>query len=393
MKSVDLFSGIGGITHALRGISRPVIYCDIDTTCQKILKHNMKKGRLPPAPVHEDVRTLKRSIIPDKIDLITAGFPCTGFSNIGLRDGFENEQSSLFSEVLRLIDELTPLYVFLENVPPIIKKGMPTILRELRKRSYSLRWCVLGGTMLGAQHERKRWFCLAVQNGAPQNRITINRKYSSYCWAREIVPRMKLKLEKYDHKRCAALGNAVIPDVVRAAFLFLAKGLSCTAPIDLSTNQVTLWEPIEQGVLMISEKAKAFGASAASNDDDDDNRYMILSAVNIPDLKKCFINSHGITQPLRFNPLLYSPSPGTKPSPRRSLPSMRNVHTQRLWSTPRHSCVTTSHVMTSRNIRDLPTQLRFEEGTPDELRKGWVNPQFVEWLMGYPIDWTKLDQT
>lgn len=238
--------------------------------------------------------------------------------------------------------------------------------------------------MLGAQHERKRWFCLAVRNGAPpQNRITINRTYSSYCWAREIVPRMKLKLEKYDHKRCAALGNAVIPDVVRAAFLFLAKGLSCTTPIDLSVDQVILWEPIKQDGLVVSEKAKTFGAA---NDDCD-----ILSAVNIPDLNKCFINSHGITQPLRFNPLLYSPSPGTKPSPRRSLPSMRNVHRQRLWSTPRYSCVTTSHVMTSRNIRDLPTQIRFEEGTPDELRKGWVNPQFVEWLMGYPIDWTKLD--
>jgi hypothetical protein len=57
------------------------------------------------------------------------------------------------------------------------------------------------------------------------------------------------------------------------------------------------------------------------------------------------------------------------------------------WSTPRHSSHT-SNVITTRTCRDLPTQVRFERKTPDHLRRGVLNPEFVEWMMGYPKGYT-----
>jgi len=48
-----------------------------------------------------------------------------------------------------------------------------------------------------------------------------------------------------------------------------------------------------------------------------------------------------------------------------------------------------ANVLTQRTVRDLPCQVRFERSTPDELRGGSVNPEFVEWLMGYPRGWTR----
>ena len=60
-----------------------------------------------------------------------------------------------------------------------------------------------------------------------------------------------------------------------------------------------------------------------------------------------------------------------------------------LWATPLATSTTASQILTERNSRLLPNQLRFERDTPDNLRLGWMNPRFVEWLMGYPKGWTR----
>ena len=60
----------------------------------------------------------------------------------------------------------------------------------------------------------------------------------------------------------------------------------------------------------------------------------------------------------------------------------------RLGATPRFNCPRPACSVTARTLKDLPTQLRFERDTPDDVRKGYVSPDFLEWLMGYPIGWT-----
>lgn len=57
------------------------------------------------------------------------------------------------------------------------------------------------------------------------------------------------------------------------------------------------------------------------------------------------------------------------------------------WATPRASITLSARVLTERTQRDLPVQVRFEKGTRN--RHLPVNPQWVEWLMGYGPDWTR----
>jgi hypothetical protein len=60
----------------------------------------------------------------------------------------------------------------------------------------------------------------------------------------------------------------------------------------------------------------------------------------------------------------------------------------RAWATPRGGAIGSTRVLTKRSITDLGTQLRFEAGTPDRTRPGRPDPEFVEWLMGFPPGWT-----
>lgn len=93
LRSLDLFSGIGGFSHALRGIARPVAYCEIDSFATSVLRARMAGGDLPEAPLCPDIVQLNRSWLDAnadggaEVDVVTAGFPCQGFSRLGLLKG------------------------------------------------------------------------------------------------------------------------------------------------------------------------------------------------------------------------------------------------------------------------------------------------------------------
>jgi site-specific DNA-cytosine methylase len=79
LKSLDLFSGVGGITHGLRDVSHPVGYCDVSKPAVAVLKTLMDKGKIPEAPIHPDVKNLKGSEAFKGVKrpfMIGAGFPC-----------------------------------------------------------------------------------------------------------------------------------------------------------------------------------------------------------------------------------------------------------------------------------------------------------------------------
>ena len=104
LKSLDLFSGIGGLTLALTGVVKPLAYCDIEPNAIAVIRDNMATGNLPRAAISTDVRTLNRKWLSENVsgkdstpDAIVAGYPCTGFSLVGKRDGYQNEQSGLLS--------------------------------------------------------------------------------------------------------------------------------------------------------------------------------------------------------------------------------------------------------------------------------------------------------
>lgn len=163
MYGLDLFSGIGGITLALLPWVQPVAYCEIEPYAQGVLLSNMQAKTLPRAPIWDDVRTLKGDMLPN-IDIITGGFPCQDISIAGRGKGLEGERSGLFFEVLRLIDEINPTFIFLENVPAITTRGGITVVNEITARGYDCRWTTLSASEVGAPHKRERWWLLAHTN-------------------------------------------------------------------------------------------------------------------------------------------------------------------------------------------------------------------------------------
>ena len=162
----SLFSGIGGIDL---GLERAGMTCswqvEIDEYAQKVLaKHWPNVAR------YGDVRTVGRDTLAG-VDLIAGGFPCQDISGAGRRAGITGERSGLWSEFYRIICELRPRYVLVENVAvllyPIRRKGyiepapISRVLGDLASCGYDAEWQSLPAAAVGAPHIRDRAFIVA----------------------------------------------------------------------------------------------------------------------------------------------------------------------------------------------------------------------------------------
>lgn len=163
LNAIDLFSGYGGITLALREYARPIVYCEIERYAQGILLSNFDKGTLPFAPIWNDVTTLDGTKFRGMVDIIYGGFPCQDISCAGKGAGLEGKRSGLFYEVIRICKEASPLFIFLENVAAIRTRGSIEVQEELASIGYDCRFGMLSAAEVGANHKRDRWFCLAIR--------------------------------------------------------------------------------------------------------------------------------------------------------------------------------------------------------------------------------------
>jgi DNA (cytosine-5)-methyltransferase 1 len=164
MYGLDLFSGIGGITKALEPWVRPVAYCENDRYAQAVLLSRMATGELPSAPIWDDVRTLHGSML-GPVDIVYGGFPCQDISVAGRGKGLAGERSGLFFEIVRLVGEIRPRFVFLENVPAITARGGWEVVGALAALGFDCRWDMLSAYDVGAPHRRERWWLLAHAQG------------------------------------------------------------------------------------------------------------------------------------------------------------------------------------------------------------------------------------
>lgn len=105
LKCLDLFSGIGGNALALRSICKTIGYCEIDPFAVSVLEANMRRKNLDKAPIFPDVTKLKAVDIPTLPDGITASFPCQDISSAGTGKGIKGERSGLYVHIVRLVQE------------------------------------------------------------------------------------------------------------------------------------------------------------------------------------------------------------------------------------------------------------------------------------------------
>lgn len=98
----------------------------------------------------------------ERVDMIAGGFPCQDVATNGKREGIEGARSGLWSEYVRLIRVLRPRFVFVENVPGLLARGMGRVLGDLAELGFDAEWCcVRASACAGALHHRRRLFLLA----------------------------------------------------------------------------------------------------------------------------------------------------------------------------------------------------------------------------------------
>lgn len=161
MNSLSLFSGYSGLDMAISEWVKPILYCEKDLYAKGILLSRMDDVSIPFAPIWNDVTTLDGNKFRGLVDLIVGGFPCQDLSVAGRGEGLAGKRSGLFYEVVRLVKEIQPSFVFLENVPAIRTRGLEQVIKEFAEMGYDCRWTMLSASSVGASHKRERWFLLA----------------------------------------------------------------------------------------------------------------------------------------------------------------------------------------------------------------------------------------
>ena len=162
---VSLFAGIGGFDLAAdrAGITLTAAV-EIDTQAQGVLAHHW-----PELPIFPDVRTVTgddlRAVgfVPER-GIITGGFPCQPFSVAGRRGGMggDDARGELYWEISRIVAELHPRWVLLENVPGLLSidagRTMGAILGDLGRLGYGFAYRVLDAQHFGVAQRRRRVF-------------------------------------------------------------------------------------------------------------------------------------------------------------------------------------------------------------------------------------------
>jgi len=169
MDILSICSGVCGLELGLRLVedTRTVCYVENDAYCQRVIRQRIKDGLLDDAPIWDDLTTFDGCPWRGLVDAITAGFPCQPWSVAGQRKGVEDERN-LWPDLARVIGEVRPPVVFLENTPGILPYVYYEVRPRLQEMGYRVTEGIFSAAEVGAPHERQRLFILAHHNSRGQ---------------------------------------------------------------------------------------------------------------------------------------------------------------------------------------------------------------------------------
>ena len=152
----SLFTGIGGFDLGLERAGMRVLWqCEADEFCRRVLA-----AHWPHVPCYPDVSELRGADV-EPVDVLCGGFPCQDISVAGKGAGIDGARSGLWAEYARLVGELRPSYVVVENVPALLGRGLGRVLGDLAALGYDAEWDCLPACAFGAPHRRDRIWIVA----------------------------------------------------------------------------------------------------------------------------------------------------------------------------------------------------------------------------------------
>lgn len=241
MNELALFAGAGGgiLGGKLLGW-RTVCAVERDAYAAQVLAQRQNDGLLEPFPIWSDVCSFDGRPWRGIVDVVSAGFPCQDIAAGGAGRGINGDRSGLWKQGKRIICEVRPRFVFLENSPLLTVRGINVVLGDLAEMGFDAAWGVLGGRHVGAPHRRDRiWIVASDTTGNRLERRKhedSNRKGSS-TGNEALVPASSWPDLSNPHAfgsndglanrvdRTKAIGNGQIPAVAALAWRMLISRL------------------------------------------------------------------------------------------------------------------------------------------------------------------------
>ena len=233
MNELALFAGAGGgiLGGHLLGW-RTVCAVEWEAYPASVLCARQNDKILPPFPIWDDVQTFDGKPWRGIVDVVSGGFPCQDISAAGKGAGIDGERSGMWSQMARVVSEVQPRFVFVENSPMLVNRGLERVLGDLTKIGYDAKWTIMGAADIGANHQRDRIWILATNtNVSQQQRRSLpgrvhqeNAKFSNSLWWKN-----QPSIHRMDDgvaarmDRLKAIGNGQVPLCAATAWRFLSE--------------------------------------------------------------------------------------------------------------------------------------------------------------------------
>lgn len=163
LRGLSLCAGGGGLDMGLH-LAEPgyqtACYVEWEPYPRQAIIAAQRAGYFALAPIWDDLTTFDGRPFRGAIDTVLAGYPCQPFSAAGQRRGADDERH-LWPDVARVVREIGPRWVFLENVAGHISLGLETVLRDLWDMGWTPAAGLFSAGETGAPHERQRVFIVA----------------------------------------------------------------------------------------------------------------------------------------------------------------------------------------------------------------------------------------
>jgi len=343
MNELALFAGAGGGLLASKWLLgwRTVCYVEWETYAVEVLKARIRDGWLDDAPIWDDAFTFDGRPWRGCVDIVTAGFPCQPFSIAG-KGRSEADPRNGWPAVIRILREVRPRFALLENVPNLLAKPYARVIfGELAEAGYDAEWDCITAEEVGANHRRERLWILATN----------------------AVEREEYVAEQPRKEGVHAAGDGVAQQVSRHE---IPKS------------------PTKRGSKRILEKDGRVRAG------EQNNARNVIAGEQVADARGCRLGEQGFDKDIR------------SPDGRGREESQR-LRIGNKWPTPttprpHDNEKTAGKYIPSQKQKDLtwavehyPTPAARDYRSPNSVIGGQLNPDWVEWLMGWPIGWSALE--